>query len=393
MKILQVISGSPLAYAYGGPVKVAYEISKELVKSGHEVTMYTTDVHDAQSRFKYDTNPMWMDGIEVYHFKNVSNKLAYRKNLATAPMMALALKRNINDFDIVHLHEYRSFQAILVHRYAKKHGIPYVLQPRGAVPRMSKSKQKELFDFLFGRPIFEDANKIIASSKFESNQYWGVFPELKNEKIVHIPNGIELETYQNLPQKGEFKKKYSINADENIILFLSRIHEIKGANILVEAFSELKSEFENVKLVIAGPDGGYLDKLKSIVRISNIEGDVIFPGPLYEMDKFKAYVDADVFVLPSRYESFGNVALEAVACGTPSVITNVCGISEWLGRGAAIIVKPEANALYQGILKILKNERLRNHMIERAKQSAFSLSWSEVVKRIEEVYADVMQNK
>ncbi|KAF5430840.1 Glycosyltransferase Family 4 [Candidatus Methanophagaceae archaeon] len=119
MRILQVISSFPPAYTYGGPVRVAYEVSKELVKRGHEVTVYTTDVYDVHSRFKYDENPVWLDGIEVYHFKNVSNELAHR-NLAAAPMMAFALNKSLKNFDVIHLHEYRSFQAILVHHYAKK---------------------------------------------------------------------------------------------------------------------------------------------------------------------------------------------------------------------------------------------------------------------------------
>ena len=390
MRILQVISSFPPAYAYGGPAKVAYEISKELVKKGHEVTVYTTDVHDAHSRFKYDNNPMRVNGIEIYHFKNVSNELSHR-NLAAAPMMALALNRNIKDFDIVHLHEYRSFQAILVHHYAKKYGIPYILQPRGSVPTISKSKQKKLFDALFGRSIFRDASKIIASSKIESDQYRDVFPELNNEKVVHIPNGIDLETYQDLPKKGEFKKKYSVNVDEKMILFLSRIHERKGADLLIGAFSELKNKFGNVKLVIAGPDEGYLDKLKRIVSKLDIEGEVIFPGPLYEEDKLEAYVDADIFVLPSkdRYESFGNVVLEALACGTPVIVTNNCGVSEWIGDNVGYVVEYDKEQLQDAIFKILSDEELGKRFGEEGERLVREeFGWEKVVRKVEKLYRD-----
>jgi len=392
MKILQVISSFPPAYAYGGPVRVAYEISKKLVEKGHEVTVYTTDVYDAHSRLKYK-NPMWMDGIEVYHFRNINNGLAH-KNLPIAPTMALALNKNIRKFDIIHIHEYRTFQAILAHHYAKKYRVPYVLQPRGSLPRISKSKQKKLFDVLFGWAIIKDASKIIASSKLESDQYWDVFPDLEGEKIVHIPNGIDLETYQNLPKKGEFRKKYSIAEDEKVILFLSRIHERKGADILIEAFSKLKNELEGVKLVIAGPDEGYLDRLKLKVNKLNIEGDVIFPGPLYEKEKLEAYVDADVFVLPSkdRYESFGNVAVEACACGTPTIVTNVCGVSEWLNSVES--VEPEVNSLYEKLLEMLKiSESERIKMGERAQHEVRNLSWENVVERIEKIYQEILEGR
>ena len=391
MKILQVISSFPPAYAYGGPVKAAYEISKKLVERGHEVTVYTTDVYDAHSRFKYKNNPMWMDGIEVYHFRNISNKLAY-KNFSIAPTMARALNKNIRNFDIIHLHDYRTFQKILVYHYAKKYRVPYVLQPRGSLPRISKSKQKKLFDVLFGRAIIEDASKIIASSKLESDQYWDVFPDLKSEKIVHISNGIDLESYQNLPKEGEFRKKYSIAEDEKVILFLSRIHERKGADILIEAFSNLKDKLQRVKLVIAGPDDGYLDKLKLMVDKLNIGTDVIFPGPLYGKDKLEAYVDADVFVLPSknRYESFGNVALEACACGTPTIVTNVCGVSEWLNSVES--VDPDVNSLYEKLLEMLKiSESERIKIGKKAQHEVKKLSWENVVEKLEKIYQGVLE--
>ena len=170
MRILQVISSFPPAYTYGGAAKVAYGVSKELVKKGYEVTVYTTDVYDAYSRFKYDINPMWMDEIEVYHFKNLSNRFA-RKNLAAAPMMALALSKNIENFDIVHLHEHRSFQATLVHHYAKRYGVPYIVQPHGSLPRIVEKKGlKQLYDLVWGYKILRDAKAIIALTSFEAEQ-------------------------------------------------------------------------------------------------------------------------------------------------------------------------------------------------------------------------------
>ncbi|NJD54592.1 MAG: glycosyltransferase [Candidatus Methanoperedens sp.] len=369
MKILQVISSFPPAYAYGGPTRVTYDISRELVKKGHEVTVYTTDVFNARSRFKYETNPMKIDGIEVYHFNNISNRLAH-KNLAMAPIMAFELNRTIKNFDVIHLHEYRSFQAILVHYYSKKYNIPYILQPHGTIPIISKTKQKKSFDLLFGHSIVKDTSKIIATSRIESNQYCTVFPELDKEKVIHIPNGISMETYQNLPKKGQFKKKYSIKTDEKIILFMSRVHERKGADILVEAFSKLKNDFEKVKLVIAGPDEGYLQKLKQIVNKLWINDDVIFTGTLLEPDKFMAYVDADVFVLPSKdkYESFGNVVLEACACGKPVVVTNNCGVSEWIGEDVGYTIECDKDQLKDAILKVLIDDRLMRKFGEEGRK-------------------------
>lgn len=355
MKILQVISSFPPAYSYGGPAKMAYDISKYLVKKGHEVTVYTTDVYDSKSKLTYEEDPMIMDGVTVYHFKNISNSLA-KNNVPVAPMMASALSKHIKEFDIIHVNEYRTLQAKFVQYYAKKYGVPYILQPRGSIPVTSKCNQKKIFDELFGNDIIKYAAKIIATSKIESNQYRDVFPEFNYNKVVHVPNPIDLEAYSKLHQKGKFKKKFNIDENENVVLFLSRIHERKGADLLIEAFSKLKERLNNVKLVIAGPDEGYLDDLKSIANRLNLEENVIFPGPLYEIDKINAYVDADVFVLPSkdRYESFGNVVLEALACGTPVVVTNVCGVTEWI-NDLACVVEPDPSQIMNAILDILNN--------------------------------------
>ena len=393
MKILQVTNFFKPSWESGGPARVAYEISKKLVEKGHEVTVYTTD------GFKYrldveKNKPVDVDGIKTYYFRNLSSYLTRKMLLPIPYYLPMVARKEIGDFDIIHIHEHRTPLAVITHHYAKKYGVPYILQPRGSVPTLSKSKQKKLFDTLFGRSIVKDASKIIASSKIESDQYWGVFPELNNEKVVRIPNGIDLGTYQNLPQKGEFRKKYSINADEKIILFLSRIHERKGADILVEAFSKLKSEFENVKLVIAGPDEGYLDKLKLIVSKLDIEGEVIFPGPLYEKDKLEAYVDADVFVLPSkdRYESFGNVVLEALACGTPVVVTNVCGVSEWIDDDVGYVVECNRTQLYNALYKMLTDDG-KEHMSEYAKKFAREFSWNDIIEKYEREYQSLTNCK
>ena len=380
MKILQVVQFfSP---NHGGSARSSYEISKQLQKKGHEVTVLTTDFQITNDFIDS------LDGVEVIPFHCQLNI----GGLLISSSMNEYLKENIDKFDMIHMHNFRTYQNIVVHYYAKKHGIPYIVQPRGSIPTIRKSKQKKLFDMLFGHAIIKDARKIIASSKIESNQFWDVFPDLNNEIVVHIPNGINLETYQNLPIKGKFKKRYSINTNEKIILFLSRIHERKGADGLIEAFSGLKNKLENVKLVIAGPDEGYLDNLKSIVSKLDIEEKVIFPGPLYEKDKLEAYVDADVFVLPSkdRYESFGNVVLEACACGTPVIVTNNCGISEWITDDVGYVVEYDKDQITNAIYEILVNAELSSSYKRNRKDFINYFIWDDIVTKIENAYLECL---
>lgn len=369
---------------------MAYEISKYLAHRGHNVTVYTTDVYDSISRLKYRENPTFVDGIKVYHFKNISNILA-KKNFPIAPMMAISLYENIQNFDIIHINEYRTFQSVLVHYFAKKYKIPYVLQPRGSVPqKIGAHNLKVLFDDLFGLSIFNDTHRVILSSNKELQECISILPNLNKDKVELIPNGIDLDNDSNLPNKGEFRKKYLIKNNEKIILALGRIHEIKGFDLLIESFNILCAKIGNVKLVIAGPDEGYLSVLCSIVDKLNLNDKVIFTGPLYGNDKIEAYIDANIFVLPSRYESFGNVVLEACKFGLPPVITNNCGVSEWITNDQGMVVEYDKNELYASMYKLLINEELRIKMGENCKKLIFDkFSLDNVFGKLENVYVRV----
>ncbi|NIT57028.1 MAG: glycosyltransferase, partial [Aliifodinibius sp.] len=208
------------------------------------------------------------------------------------------------------------------HRYARKYSIPYVLQARGSlITYFYKGWQKRIFDVIWGRRILKDAAKLVALTPIEAEQYRNM--GISEDKIEIIPNGIELSEFENLPERGRFRRKHDLGDDQRVILYLGRIHKIKikGLDLLVRAFAELTKPLNSVKLVIAGPDDGYLSSLKKLITDLGISNEVLFTGHLYGEDKVEAYVDADVFVLPSTYEIFGNVVLEACACGTPVIVT------------------------------------------------------------------------
>lgn len=384
MKILHVSNYFKPSFEAGGVVQSVYCISKYLVKNRHDVTVYTTN------KCLYDTNveinkEVIVDNIKVYYFENLRDTFP---NIQPIPYyLPLIAKKQIREFDIIHIHEHRSILAIIIHYYAKKHRVPYILQPRGSAPRITKRYQKYIFDILFGKRIVRDAHKVLASSKIESNQY-NIFSDLKEENIIHMPNGIDFEEYRNLPEYGCFKKKHCIDLEDKIILFLSRIHKRKGADVLIEAFNLLKDSFGNVKLVIAGPDDGYLKELQELIKKYKLQNDIIFTGSLHGKNKLEAYVDADVFVLPSKdhYESFGNVVLEACACGTPVILTNNCGVSEWINDDVGFIVECDKSQIANSIYKLLSDDALREQYSINAQSLVQKFSWSDITEKLDELY-------
>lgn len=369
---------------------MAFELSKKLVERGHEVTVYTTDAYDAHSRLKDYKNPEVIEGVEVFRFKNVSNKLAHM-NFPFAPGMALALRKNIDKFDVVHLHEYRSFQAIFVHKYAVKHRVPYVLQAHGASPRIiEKQNWKLLYDNLLGNQLLSDTDKLIAVSESEVRQYLEM--GCKRDRICIVPNGLTISK-QPLPRKGHFRKKINIKNNDKIILYVGRIHKRKGIDFLIKSFSRLVKELDGIELVLVGPDEGFRDDLERLALDLEIRNNVKFVG--YINDVFEAYIDADVLVYPSIHEIFGLVPFEAIMCGTPVIVTDDCGCGEIIrdAKCGQLVAYGDENQLKNALKKALtENEAERNMVLIGQKYIRDNLSWNNVVVSIIGVYANCVCN-
>jgi glycosyltransferase involved in cell wall biosynthesis len=389
MKILMVINAFPPAWQAGGPVKVAYEICRKLVKRNHEVVVYTTDVYSKPPQSKYEENPTVMEGISVYRFKNLSDILA-RKNMPMAIEMMPSLEKSMREFDIVHAHLYRCFQAVQVHHYARKYGVPYVLQAHGSLPRVySWQKLKWLYDELFGYKLLRDASKVIALTQVEAEQYkhMGV-PE---EKIAIVPNGIDISEYAELPPKGSFKKKFNLPEDRKIILYLGRIHKTKGIDFLIRAYTQLKNEMKcrNAVLVIAGPDDGYLSEVKSLVHDLGVSNSVLFTGVLSEKDKIKAYTDASIVAYLGPFEPYGLVSLEAAVCETPVIVAQGTPMAEIVNRGKfGFSVKyGDVTSLASMLHRVLSNKELTENLGRNGRNYIFSnFGWDKIIEKYEQVY-------
>lgn len=366
---------------------VVYHLSRELVKRGHEVVVYTTDTIDATTRQK--AKCMEIEGIKVFYFRNISNSLAWRRYFLPLGM-SFRLRKEIKSFDIIHVHGFRDFPSVFVHYHAKKHGVPYVLQAHGSVITFfQKGMLKRVFDRIWGYRILKDASKLIALTRIEAEQYKSM--GVSENKIEIVPNGIDLSEFENLPQKGGFRRKCGINDNQKMILYLARICKIKGLDLLVKAFAELSKEIGNVKLVIAGPDDGYLTSLKKLVADLEISDKVLFTGPLYGEEKLRAYVDADVYVLPSVYETFPVTVLEACACGVPVIVTDRCGIADFVDGNVEYVVEYDKNQLRDAIIKVLSDERLRKRFGEEGKRLVREkFGWDKVVLDIENIYLSLL---
>ena len=383
MKILHIVTYFAPCFSAGGVVNAAYEIAKKQVEDGHDVSVYTTD--SCQERLKLENNyNVDVDGIKVFYFKNISQSIKTKLTIDTPISLIPNLKKTINDFDIIHIHEHRHSLAIATHRYAKKNNIPYVLQAHGSVlPFFQKEKLKEVFDKFWGFDILHDAEKVFALTEVEKQQYLKMGVE--EDKIEIVPLGINLKDYNNLPKKGLFKSKYNLKENEKIILFLGRIHEIKGLDLLIKSFNNLPND--NVKLAIVGGDYGFKKEIDDLIEEYNLNDKVIFPGVLTGKDKLEALVDCDLFVMPSRYESFTTSGLEAMACNKPLVLTKNNHIHTWVNDNVGLTCEFEVEELTKCLNTLLNDELLCKQFGKIARKLIEEeYNWDNVITQIETIY-------
>lgn len=384
MKILQVIPYFYPAWSYGGPPRSTYGLCKELVKRGHQVTVFTTDALDRHNRIKEKQETV--EGIEIRRFSNLNNYVAFRHRIFLSPGMISVMKQDLKNYDIVHLNEFRTLQNLLAHRYAMKNNVPYIVQPRGSLVNiLAKQRLKSLFDVMGGRRLIQDAARMIALAPLELPQFisYGV-----NEgKMDVVPNGIDLNEFKDLPQKGSFRQQHGLEEKHQVVLFLGRVHRSKGIDLLIKAFSGLVGDFREARLVIAGPDDGFLPSLRNLVDELKLGNKVIFTGGLYGEQKLAAYVDADIYTLPSFYESFGISVLEALACGTPVVITDRCGIANIVKDKGGLAVSYEAESIGEGLRQMLGDEE-RRRKFGRDGQALVrgKFGWGAIAEEMEKVY-------
>lgn len=336
LKITFVIPYFYPAWEFGGQPRSAYELAKALVQQGHQVKVLTTD-SGGKSRLNEipQDGRRDVEGIQVIYYPNLSNRLAYRHRLFVPARMFGALESEIRGSDVVHIHELRSTVTVIAYRAIRRLPIPYVVSGHGGLRRLGRSAAKAVYDNLWGFSILRHAGAVIAISPVEEADAasMGVEPG----RIRRLPNVVTDDGYRTLPRSGAFRKRWLIT-DDKVILFLGRLHHLKGADLLIRAFGRMDPAKTRARLVIAGPDDGQERELRQLVTELKLTSHVTFTGFLSAESKNEALVDARVVVVPSRSEVFAITAVEALLCGVPVLLSSVCGLHP--------LPKPDGSVLF-----------------------------------------------
>lgn len=358
--------------------------------AGLNVTVCTTNYSGLLEgrMFKQANVKLYQDGASYWYF-------TYWTSMLVSPYMDKWLGQHLESFDIVHIHGLYRFPVTYTAWRARKTGVPYIITPHGSLDpflyRQSRFGKmalplKRLYERLFDIPNLNHAAAIHYTTQEEAEG--AAFLGLRAKPVI-VPNGIDWESYADLPEKGAFRIGLGLSEQTPLILFLGRINFTKGLDLLVPAFALVAQQYAEARLAIVGPDNeGYGLKVRKWCRDQGIQDKVFFVGHFGPEEVKQAYVDADVFVLPSYTENFGMTVVEAMACGCPVVISDQVNIwREVQEEGAGLVVGLDPAQIADAICRILWDKEGAGEMGRRGRLAAERrYSWSKIVEQMTDVY-------
>lgn len=377
LRILQIMPTYFPAVRYGGPIRSVHALSTALAKRGHHVSVYTTNQDGDQDSNVPLGMPVRLDDVNVTYFR-----VPALRRLHWSPAMGEQLRRTIDNFDLVHLHSIYLWPTYAAARAAERARVPYFISPRGMLVgdtiRRKNRLVKSAWIQLIERRSLARATAIHVTAELEAQEARALRLHLPN--MFCVPNGV---AWPNMPlplASGPFA-----NVPRPYALFLSRISWKKGLDRLISAWKWV----DGLHLIIAGNDDeDYLPKLQSLATNEGVASRVHFIGAASDEHKWALYEHAELFVLPSYSENFGNVVAEAMAMSCPVVVTEEVGLAKFVrDHGAGVVSSGEPIQLARAINDLNADAMGRRRMGKMGHIAAKEkLSWDGVAAQMEAEY-------
>ena len=384
MRILHVIPG--IAVTSGGPRNLLGLVDC-LARHGVETTLLTTDLGTTTP-----TDVALSESVTGNGATCVTHRVwAIGGRYGLAPSLAQTLRRTVSACDLVHIHWLYNFSCIAAARAALAAGVPFVVQPHGSLdPHLRKKNWlvKHLYMATVGRPLLSKAAAVV----FDTPEEGQLAAYVPRRPEWTVPTGLVRKDFERLPPRGTFRGEFPM-VGGRFLLFVGRLSAQKGLDLLLGAFERLSRAHPDLWLVVAGPDfRGYEADVRSMATRLGVTDRVLFAGVLSHQQKLAAFVDAELFVLPSYAENFGTVVMEALMCGLPVVISD--GVNthrELQSEGIARVVQCSVDSVAAGIESALADAGARKRIA--AAGPAFvnaHYTWDAIVPNVIASYEDVI---
>jgi glycosyltransferase involved in cell wall biosynthesis len=373
MKIVQVVPYFPPHV--GGMEFYVARLCRELVARGHGVVVFTS----SDRRFSYHEK---VGGVEIYRLRRLTK--VYNVPIAPSLFSSMLLE---DKPDIIHAHQYPVFFSDVSAIISSMRHVPLLLhvhviaEPESAISGLVSN----LYYTTIGRLPFNAAHTIVTPSFAYRKMLTHM--RIESKKLKVIPYSVDLARFHPSNSGEAFKKRYNCDGS-SVVLSVGRLNYQKGFSYLLKAMSMMVQKLPDLKLVIVG-NGEQFSFLKELSQSLGLGSSVIFTGPLPQAELTEAYAAADVFVLPSIFESFGIALIEAQASGKPVVCTRVGGAPETLSEmKSGLIVDPkEPSQLAEAIITILHDPKLAKSMGDEGRRFVENrFDWRKNVDLVVEVY-------
>lgn len=356
MRVLHVIPG--VAPRYGGPSVAVVAMCRALARRGVECFIATTDA-DGEQRLEVPLGEATTyDGVPAIFFRREWSE-AYK----VSRPLARWLEAHVADFDLVEIHAIFSHSSLAAGRACRSRGVPYVVRPLGSLAPWSlarKAWRKRVLWRLGVARLLQDAAAIHYTSTAEQQQAESAL-ELPRGAVVPLP--VEISTSPT--------RTPSPWGDSPYVLVLSRLHEKKGLDLLIEAFADVTAapSLLHWRLVLAGEgEAAWVEKLRCLASARARER-ILFPGWIGGEAKRAALEAAALLALPSRQENFALAAAEALACGVPVLLSQEVDLAATLAAaGAAWVASLDRNAIAAELAEALSDESERRRRGERGRE-------------------------
>ena len=388
LKVLHVIPS--VSSTRGGPSKAVIEMVSALQNIGIEAEIATTN-DDSNNILNVPLNVKTQyKGVPVTFFQRFSPSINVIREFAYSNNFRKWLKKNIHNYDVIHIHAIFSFCSSYAMTLARKKRIPYIVRPIGQLEdwSLSQSKfRKQLYLNLVEKSNLENANAMHFTAQSEQQQALTFLPKLH----AHIiPLGIQFsKKVENAKQK--MLTRWSLKNDMMTLLFLSRLHHKKGLELLLNSLSKIKHK--PFQLIIAG-DGNksYKQSLEGLINSYQLNTNCHFVGFVKDVEKEILLQGCDFFVLPSYSENFGIAVLEAMAASTPVIISDAVALaSDVKENQLGFVCRPNEESLYKTLRQALDSNDAINEMGQAAQQFARqNYSWKQQAEKLNTLYKSII---
>ena len=378
MKILMLTWEYPPRIV-GGIARVVHDLSKRLIKDGHEVTVVT--YRDNANVPEYENDK----GVNVYR---VDNYMIHPNNFIDWIMQlnfnmiakATEIINKEGGFDVIHAHDWLVTYAAKSLKNA--YDIPIVATIHATEAGRNSGIHDDTQRYINDTEwlLTYEATEVIVNSNYMKNELQRLFG-LPYDKINVIPNGINLNNFVGIERDYDFRRQYAMD-NEKIILYVGRLVYEKGIQHLIAAMPKILSNYNDAKLIIVGK-GGMLDELKAETSNLGLDSKVYFTGYMDSKKIQKMYKCADVAVFPSTYEPFGIVALEAMLAGVPTVVSDIGGLDEIVLHGVDGMKSyaGNANSIADSVTTLLYDHQLATNVSKKAKQKVKEqFNWEKIAQ-------------